>query len=131
MSRLDPFRHDFVDRLLTFVSSCSPALVANLWDVTDKDIDKLSENVFRLLGLDSADASSTATTLAGAVAQSRDVPLLKFLNGAACVVYGVPVLVRVILNTVEACSLMNNIAPRSSPKRSFDSLARLLPRATS
>lgn len=71
----------------------SPALVANLWDVTDKDIDKIAQNTFRLLGLDSHAPAppSVSQTIASAVAQSRDVPLLKYLNGSAPVVYGVPV----------------------------------------
>lgn len=73
--------------------------MANLWDVTDKDIDKFAENVFRLTGLTDAGAASLGTgtdtplptTLTAAVARSRDVPLLKYLNGAAPVVYGIPV----------------------------------------
>lgn len=71
----------------------SPALVANLWDVTDKDIDKFSDAVFRKLGLDGEprDEDDARPTLAGAVGGSRDVCLLRYLNGAAPVVYGVPV----------------------------------------
>ena len=76
----------------------SPALVANLWDVTDKDIDRFSEMVFRKLGLDTiahpSDSTSDTTsevTLAGAIATSREVCNLRYLNGAAPVVYGIPV----------------------------------------
>lgn len=66
--------------------------MANLWDVTDKDIDKFAQHTFRLLGLDASPSAPTAShTIASAVAQSRDVPLLKYLNGSAPVVYGVPV----------------------------------------
>ncbi|KAM0787440.1 hypothetical protein ACM66B_003520 [Microbotryomycetes sp. NB124-2] len=85
-----------------------PALVANLWDVTDKDIDKFAVDVFDQLGLwvDSSTLTSSSsarggtvrqeqggggTSLTEAVARSRNVPLLKYLNGAAPVVYGVPV----------------------------------------
>lgn len=79
------------------VVAFSPALVANLWDVTDKDIDKFSETVFNKLGFNvnlsssSSSPSSTTITLAEAVGSSRGVCKLKYLNGAAPVVYGVPV----------------------------------------
>ncbi|BGP39728.1 separin protein [Rhodotorula kratochvilovae] len=79
------------------VAGC-PALVANLWDVTDKDIDKFAFSVFRLTGIaapspDSPLPSPAAppATLTAAVAQSRGVCNLRFLNGAAPVVYGIPV----------------------------------------
>jgi len=60
-----------------------PALVANLWDVTDKDIDRFAMEVLRRLG--------EGEELASAVAQSRHVCKLKRLIGAAPVVYGVPI----------------------------------------
>ena len=82
-----------------------PALVANLWDVTDRDIDKFAQSVFDRLGLSpetiggrrkhshqqqqSGERPSVSVT--SAVAQSRDVCKLKYLTGAAVVVYGVPV----------------------------------------
>lgn len=75
----------------------SPTLVANLWDVTDKDIDKLCQAVLNkmlLNGPDIARQSATGTrqsvSLVSAVAQSRDSCKLKYLTGAAPVVYGVP-----------------------------------------
>jgi len=108
----------------------SPSLVANLWDVTDRDIDRLSEDVLKRLNLDaahipsvstpnSASASSAVngqstsgwptaeglnglTTAMGgislteglssvqAVALSREECKLKYLTGAAPVVYGLP-----------------------------------------
>lgn len=69
----------------------SPALVANLWDVTDKDIDKFAETVFEKLGLKGDDTLSSGGTLASAVGGSRDICNLRYLNGAAPVVYGCPV----------------------------------------
>ena len=59
-----------------------PALVANLWDVTDKDIDRFAVELLRRL--------TEGEELASAVAQSRHVCKLKRLIGAAPVVYGVP-----------------------------------------
>ncbi|KAH7913084.1 peptidase family C50-domain-containing protein [Hygrophoropsis aurantiaca] len=73
-----------------------PALVANLWDVTDRDIDKFSQAVFdelkltvdgvRNFGVD----DGAGTSLVAAVARSRQSCKLKYLTGAAPVVYGIP-----------------------------------------
>ncbi|EIN08169.1 hypothetical protein PUNSTDRAFT_102931 [Punctularia strigosozonata HHB-11173 SS5] len=77
------------------VSGC-PTLVANLWDVTDRDIDKFSQAVFDKLRLDPDHvknwdgAEGGKVSLMEAVAKSRDVCKLKYLNGAAPVVYGIP-----------------------------------------
>lgn len=83
------------------LSSISPTLVANLWDVTDKDIDKFSQSVFDKLRLTPGDVSkwnepgkkphaSPSLSLVASVAQSRDSCKLKYLTGAAPVVYGIP-----------------------------------------
>ncbi|WAQ82072.1 hypothetical protein PtA15_2A385 [Puccinia triticina] len=73
-----------------------PALLANLWDVTDKDIDKLALDLFKKTGLESDDqdrgrSSSSSMTLTGALASARSSCQLKYLNGAAPIVYGIPV----------------------------------------
>ncbi|KAJ7097786.1 cysteine peptidase C50 [Mycena belliarum] len=76
-----------------------PTLVANIWDVTDRDIDVFSQSVFDKLGLNADGMRSRAanggvrvgqTSLVTAVAQSRGSCKLKYLTGAAPVVYGVP-----------------------------------------
>jgi separase len=71
--------------------------VANLWDVTDKDIDKLSQSVLDKLHLTGKEMnqltekrSRNPVSLVAAVAQSRDSCKLKYLTGAAPVVYGIP-----------------------------------------
>lgn len=98
----------------------SPAMLATLWDVTDKDIDRFSQAVFRRWGLFASDSYISekselkgghrkargkvaakklspmppepgTTSLVGAVAQARDSCVLRYLNGAAPIVYGVPV----------------------------------------
>lgn len=79
---------------LTRIFLSSPTLVANLWDVTDRDIDKFSQAVFDELQLTPeavaqpprADPKSVVT----AVAQARECCKLKYLTGAAPVVYGIP-----------------------------------------
>ncbi|KAJ3513288.1 hypothetical protein NMY22_g15087 [Coprinellus aureogranulatus] len=71
-----------------------PTLVANLWDVTDRDIDKFSLAVFDKIGLNGtvgeAESRQPSVTIVTAVAKSRDVCKLKYLTGAAPVVYGIP-----------------------------------------
>ena len=74
----------------------SPTLVACLWDVTDNELDKFARSVFDTLRLDARSVNSWSqsgndgTSLVTAVGQSRDVCKLKFLTGAAPVVYGIP-----------------------------------------
>ena len=116
---------------LAYLLAGSAAVVANLWDVTDKDIDRFSKKVLedwglfkvastgarkakettrsrsksrershKLLisrdalddgGLFSTVATKGSTSLVDAVARGRKECHLKYLNGAAPVVYGVPV----------------------------------------
>lgn len=70
----------------------SPLVLGNLWDVTDKDIDKFSETVFEKINFfpGNNDVTSEGQNLAFAVSSSRDVCHLKYLNGAAPIVYGLP-----------------------------------------
>ncbi|RDX51597.1 hypothetical protein OH76DRAFT_1346650 [Lentinus brumalis] len=75
-----------------------PTLVVNLWDVTDREIDKVSQAVFDDLHLTAdpvkqwrADRDHTGkTSIVKAVARARDSCKLKYLTGAAPVVYGIP-----------------------------------------
>ncbi|KAI9763190.1 MAG: hypothetical protein M1840_000856 [Geoglossum simile] len=116
---------------INYAHAGCPALLATLWDVTDKDIDRFSHALFAHWGLfpqpakpqhhpktpsrrnnnrskrrdqpvplsfppstttTTATATTTApTSLVEAVAKSRDACILRYLNGAAPVVYGVPV----------------------------------------
>ncbi|KAK8870007.1 hypothetical protein IAR55_000577 [Kwoniella newhampshirensis] len=83
------------------VGGC-PSLTANLWDVTDRDIDRLSEQVLKHLHLDSAHVPASKSrsntflpisemSTVQAVNSARDECKLKYLTGAAPVVYGLPV----------------------------------------
>ncbi|KAF8842467.1 hypothetical protein BDN67DRAFT_965802 [Paxillus ammoniavirescens] len=73
-----------------------PTLVANLWDVTDRDIDKFTQGVFDHLHLtpdevrQSHKGRTVETSVVAAVAKSRHLCKLKYLTGAAPVVYGIP-----------------------------------------
>ena len=68
---------------LHYMHARCPALVANLWDVTDGEIDRLTDNL-----LDRCTA--TGGDLLTAVAQARGACRLRYLTGAATVCYGVP-----------------------------------------
>lgn len=75
----------------------SPTLVANLWDVTDRDIDKFAQSVFDKMGMDAdkvrnwcEENTVSGTSVVSAVSQSRESCKLKYLTGAAPVLYGIP-----------------------------------------
>ncbi|KAJ6164370.1 Peptidase C50 separase [Penicillium chermesinum] len=80
---------------MNYLHAGSPALVATLWDVTDKDIDRFTTSTLNSWGLLGNNGKSQSTpgdtSLDAAVAGSRRSCVLKYLNGAAPVVYGVPV----------------------------------------
>lgn len=95
---------------LNYLIGGADYVVANLWDVTDKDIDKLSMECMRTFFDSQSDngiscavgdgegdsicgASSrlhSSATLCGALASSRAVCKLKNAVGCAPVVYGLP-----------------------------------------
>ncbi|KAH0612981.1 uncharacterized protein H6S33_009361 [Morchella sextelata] len=87
---------------LNYLLGGCPTLLATLWDVTDKDIDRFSKDVFDRWGLFNktdkssrkvkgrATSPSAGVSLVEAVAKGRDCCSLKYLNGAAPVVYGIP-----------------------------------------
>ena len=103
---------------MNYMHAGCPALVANLWDVTDKDIDRFSHIVLEKWGLfgraqsqyspvkksakqkgkskvrevEKTESHTKApVSLDQAVAGGRDSCTLRYLNGAAPVIYGVPV----------------------------------------
>lgn len=95
----------------TQLTSDSPALTATLWDVTDRDIDRLTNAVYNRLGLNPTQimeqikprAEHSAPGLlppsgqglgistVEAVNQSRGDCKMTYLTGAAVVHYGIPV----------------------------------------
>jgi separase len=79
----------------------SPSMTGTLWDVTDRDIDRLTEELCKKLHLDDSHLSLSTKGGPGllpisdlsnveAVGASRDACKLKYLTGAAPVVYGIP-----------------------------------------
>ena len=65
----------------------APAVVGNLWDVTDGDLDLLTHELFRVWFCPSA---AHAVTLPEALAAARRACKFRYLVGAAAVCYGVP-----------------------------------------
>ncbi|KAL8923331.1 MAG: hypothetical protein Q9172_003172 [Xanthocarpia lactea] len=105
---------------IDYLQAGCPAMLATLWNVTDKDIDRFSKSVLQKWGLlssqpapDSSPVKKTArsrgnnkarqspppspesgnVSLDQAVAQGRESCIFPYLNGAAPVVYGIPVFV--------------------------------------
>ncbi|CAG8726210.1 31231_t:CDS:10, partial [Gigaspora margarita] len=88
---------------LSYIIAGCPALVANLWDVTDKDIDRFSKALFNKWKLCPNDINANDVknhpseitpredvSLVQAVSMARNECKLKYLIGAAPVVYGIP-----------------------------------------
>lgn len=99
---------------MNYIRAGCPALLANLWDVTDKDIDRFSYTVLESWGLfhkseaslprspvkrggrgrtkkQTSNIKIDRVSLDEAVAKGRGSCRLRYLNGAAPVIYGVPV----------------------------------------
>ena len=74
------------------IAGC-PAILANLWDVTDKDIDLFTRDTLEKWGL-IGQSGKPGISLVEAVASARKECLLGYLNGAAPVVYGIPTYVK-------------------------------------
>ncbi|KAK9721486.1 separin protein [Basidiobolus ranarum] len=75
---------------MNYIIAGCPSLVANLWDVTDKDIDRFSIAMFEEWGLSESGDSENETSIAHAVTKARNACTLKYLIGAAPIVYGIP-----------------------------------------
>ena len=100
-----------VGAVLSYLMAASPAAVANLWDVTDGDIDRFSKTVLQrwlqprreddtesedemggwsISGRATFELPPREECVGGAVADGRAACILPFLIGAAPVCYGVP-----------------------------------------
>jgi|TARA_X000000368_G_scaffold407550_1_gene387122 separase len=78
--------------VFSYLLAGTPSVVANLWDVTDKDIDRFSS---ALVGAWFKHADLPVySTLSSSVSLARTQCQLQFLTGAAPVVYGLPVSLR-------------------------------------
>uniref|UniRef100_A0A803XV34 separase n=1 Tax=Meleagris gallopavo TaxID=9103 RepID=A0A803XV34_MELGA len=76
--------------VLKYIMAGCPLVLGNLWDVTDRDIDRYAEALLRAwLG-----APGPGVPLLRYVAEARRAPRLQHLIGAAPVAYGLPVALR-------------------------------------
>ncbi|KAJ3439045.1 separin [Anaeramoeba flamelloides] len=73
----------------SYLLAGSPAVVANLWDVTDRDIDRFSTSLLKNW-LFCLKEHSKRVSLAELIPQARNTCLLKHLIGASPVYYGIP-----------------------------------------
>ncbi|KAM5289389.1 LOW QUALITY PROTEIN: separin [Ctenodactylus gundi] len=75
--------------VLKYIMAGCPLFLGNLWDVTDRDIDRYTEALLQgWLG------AGPGAPLLHYVSQARQAPRLKYLIGAAPVAYGLPVSLR-------------------------------------
>lgn len=83
---------------LNYLYAGCPTILVNLWDVTDKDIDKFTDCMLTRLNLyqdsgkenDENGDNVEGGNLGEAVDEARQVCFLRHLNGAAPVIYGLP-----------------------------------------
>ncbi|KAK3848301.1 MAG: peptidase family C50-domain-containing protein [Linnemannia gamsii] len=92
---------------MNYMLAGCPTVVANLWDVTDRDLDRFSKALFTLWGLDNISGDMMDSNMMSypqphvsvqrprlsiveAVKEAREECRLKYLVGAATVVYGIP-----------------------------------------
>ncbi|KAH7057895.1 peptidase family C50-domain-containing protein [Linnemannia elongata] len=94
---------DPTGNVMDYMLAGCPTVVANLWDVTDRDLDRFSKALFTLWGLDDSSGKGNERALTNssrnfrprlsiveAVKEAREECRLKYLVGAATVVYGIP-----------------------------------------
>ena len=67
---------------VSYMIAHCPGLLANLWDVTDKDIDRFSMEMIKKIEF--------GCSIGVAITAARNACKLKYLVGAAPVWYGVP-----------------------------------------
>ena len=80
-----------------YINGGCPMLLVNMWDVTDKDIDLFTITALTKWGFfvdydsfDPFDISVDNSTISLSIAEARNVCKLKYLNGAAPIIYGLP-----------------------------------------
>jgi separase len=87
--------HDPIGAPVTYLTNGAPWVIGNLWDVTDKDLDRLSitcmERLFDGNGGAGGDEDSSESPVSSSLSLSRDVCKLKSAVGSAPVLYGIPI----------------------------------------
>ena len=87
--------HDPMGASIAYLLSGAPWVIGNLWDVTDRDIDRLSvscmEKVFDELATGVSSEQCGRLNVSLSLCDSREVCKLKSAVGSAAVMYGYPV----------------------------------------
>eukprot|EP01060_Flectonema_neradi_P033283 TRINITY_DN5548_c0_g3_i2.p1 TRINITY_DN5548_c0_g3~~TRINITY_DN5548_c0_g3_i2.p1 ORF type:complete len:1380 (+),score=242.43 TRINITY_DN5548_c0_g3_i2:33-4172(+) len=71
----------------SFLLAGAPAVLANLWDVTDGEIDRFTESLLK----NWLDKDPSSTPFTKAINASRDSVKLRYLIGACPILYGLPI----------------------------------------
>ena len=76
---------------LSYLAAGATCVIANLWDVTDKDIDKFSDHMLQSIAYTNDQNINKKNNIVQAMNEARNSCKLRYLNGAATVCYGIPV----------------------------------------
>ena len=76
---------------LNYLIAGCPFLVANLWDVTDQDIDRFCTTLVKNWLTEPESLKRTHDELLCNLIEARESCKLKYLIGASPIVYGIPV----------------------------------------
>lgn len=95
LSNQDQMVESFGSSYYFLINGC-PTYIGCLWNVTDRDIDKFAERLllhtFKVY--DQEENIEKCTSITKAVALSRNICKLKYLNGSAPVIRGLPISMR-------------------------------------
>jgi separase len=82
--------------ILAYILAGCPSVVGNLWDVTDRDIDRFTEDFLKSwMNLDINEITNTtdnddSSNICTHLIKARNACKLSHLNGSAPVIYGMP-----------------------------------------
>ncbi|KAF8764158.1 Separin like protein [Argiope bruennichi] len=79
---------------LSYLMNGCPFVIGNLWDVTDKDIDRFTNKLLELFVPNYCQNQNSITEIADAVRQARNACKMRYLVGAAPIMYGIPTMAK-------------------------------------
>ncbi|CAL1276043.1 unnamed protein product [Larinioides sclopetarius] len=79
---------------LSYLMNGCPFVIGNLWDVTDKDIDRFTDKLLELFVPNYCQNQNSITDIADAVRQARNACKMRYLVGAAPIMYGLPTIAK-------------------------------------
>ncbi|GMH43834.1 hypothetical protein BSKO_11768 [Bryopsis sp. KO-2023] len=90
----DQGRYEPNGRILNFLLGGCPAVIGNLWTVTDRSINQFSQGVLNSWKKSRSGEDVDSVCLATSLSAGRESCDLRYLTGAAAVCYGVPVRIK-------------------------------------